>query len=113
MSVVLDASALLAYLQGEAGASVVERAILQETALCSTVNWSEVCQQILRKGHDLSQISNFLFGRNLISVVPVSRDDAEWAARRFTRGEGLSLADRLCMALAHRLQLVLLTADRA
>ena len=113
MSVVLDASALLAYLQGEAGASVVERAILQEVALCSTVNWSEVCQQVLQKGHDLSQISNFLFGRNLISVVPVSRDDAEWAARRFTRGEGLSLADRLCMALAHRLQLVLLTADRA
>ncbi|WP_420445057.1 PIN domain-containing protein [Candidatus Poriferisodalis sp.] len=113
MSVVLDASALLAYLQGEAGADVVEQAMLQETALCGAANWSEVSQQILAKGHDLEQIADFLMARRSIAIVPVGRDDAEWAARRYVRGEGLSLADRLCMALARRLQLVLLTADRA
>ena len=39
--------------------------------------------------------------------------DAEWAARRWVRGEGLSLADRLCMALGERLEAPVLTADKA
>ena len=39
--------------------------------------------------------------------------DAEWAARRWVRGEGLSLADRLCMALGDRLDAEVWTADQA
>lgn len=38
---VFDASALLAYLGGEPGSDVVERA-LDEGGLCGTGNWSEV-----------------------------------------------------------------------
>jgi PIN domain nuclease of toxin-antitoxin system len=37
--------------------------------------------------------------------------DAEWAAARWQHGEGLSLADRLCLALADRVDAVVLTAD--
>jgi ribonuclease VapC len=48
-----------------------------------------------------------------LSVLPVTQADAEWAAFRWRRGEGLSLADRLCLALAHRLGTEVLTADQA
>lgn len=39
-------------------------------------------------------------------------DDAEWAAGRWSKGEGLSLADRLCLALGHGLDADVWTADR-
>lgn len=113
MSIVLDASALLAYLQDETGAGVVESAMLAGGAVCGAANWSEVSQQLLTNGHDIAMIFSFLHRRQLVSIVPVARDDAEWAAQRFVSGEGLSLADRLCMALGHRLRSVILTADTA
>ncbi len=47
------------------------------------------------------------------SIEPVVADDAEWAARRWRAGEGLSLADRLCLALADRMDATALTADRS
>ena len=43
LTAVLDASALLAYLQDEAGATAVE-AVLSESVI-SSVNWSEVLQK--------------------------------------------------------------------
>lgn len=46
-----------------------------------------------------------------IRVEPVTQDDAERAARRRRSGEGLSLADRLCLALADRTGLPVWTAD--
>ena len=46
-------------------------------------------------------------------VENVTESDGEWAAARWRRGEGLSLADRLCLSLAHRLQAPALTADAA
>ena len=46
-------------------------------------------------------------------VEPVTVADAEWAAVRWQPGEGLSLADRLCLALGDRLDATVLTADRS
>ncbi len=43
-------------------------------------------------------------------IEPVTTGDAEWAAGRWRRGEGLSPADRLCMALAERLDTEVLIA---
>jgi PIN domain nuclease of toxin-antitoxin system len=43
----------------------------------------------------------------------VAIDDAEAAAAMWQEGTPLSLADRLCLALAERLELPVLTADRA
>ena len=48
-----------------------------------------------------------------LRIEPATAADAEWAARRYRHGEGLSLADRLCMALGERLELPVLTADTA
>ena len=111
MSVVLDASAILAFVQDEAGASVVEEA-LQGGTRCAAVNWSEVAQKVLGAGRNWDLVRGLLLSYGL-RVDAVGVEDAEWAARRWSRGEGLSLADRLCLALAERLGEDVLTADAA
>jgi ribonuclease VapC len=109
--VVLDASAVLAFLIGEEGAELVEAA-LDGGASCSAVNWSEVGQKMLAANRDWSA-ARALLGSYALAVEPVYEIDAEWAARRWRRGEGLSLADRCCLALAYRLGAEVLTADAA
>jgi ribonuclease VapC len=106
---VLDASALLAYLGDESGADLVEVA-LEEGGICSTANWSEVAQKVLAVGGDWDLSRALLLAYGLV-LEPVEAADAEWAARRWRRGEGLSLGDRLCLAVAHRLADDVLTAD--
>ena len=108
-STVLDASAVLAFLQGEDGADVVADA-LADGAVCGAANWSEVAQKVLASGRDWS-LARALLGSYGIRIEPVAVEDAEWAARRWRRGEGLSLADRLCIALGERLDAPVLTAD--
>jgi len=48
MTVVLDASALLAMLHNEQGADKVEAALFNK-AVISTVNWTEVIQKAIAK----------------------------------------------------------------
>lgn len=109
MSVVLDASAILAFVQGEAGADMVETALVEQ-ARCGAANWSEVAQKVLGAGRDWDLVRALLVSYE-IRIEPVVTDDAEWAARRWRPGEGLSLADRLCLALAERVDSDVLTAD--
>jgi PIN domain nuclease of toxin-antitoxin system len=108
---VLDASALLAFLLGEPGAPKVER-LLRDGAVCSAVDWSEVAQKVRSAQRNWDLSSALLRSYGLI-VEPVTERDAEWAARRWTPGEGLSLADRLCLALGDRLDTNIWTADRS
>lgn len=111
MRSVLDASAVLAFLQGEQGAEVVERHLLAG-ASCGTANWSEVAQKVRAAGRDWGLSRALLIGHGLV-LEPVDEQDAEWAAARWRAGEGLSLADRLCLALADRLGVPAITADTA
>lgn len=111
MTVVLDASAVLAFLLGEDGAESVEVALVGD-ARCGAANWSEIAQKVLAAGRDWDIVRALLSSYD-IEVVPVDADDAEWAAHRWKRGEGLSLADRLCLALAERCEAEVLTADAA
>jgi PIN domain nuclease of toxin-antitoxin system len=111
VTVVLDASAILAFLQGEAGAATVEEALVGG-ARCGAANWSEVAQKVLGAGRDWSLVQALLDSYG-IRVEPVLREDADWAARRWIVGEGLSLADRLCLAAAERFDEAVLTADAA
>ena len=111
MSVVLDASAILAFLQDEAGGDIVESALADESR-CGAANWSEVAQKVIAAGRDWDLVRALLVSYG-IRLEPVTGDDAEWAARRWTRGEGLSLADRLSLALAERVETDVLTADDA
>ena len=108
---VFDASALLAFLQGEEGSSAMQDA-LEAGGTCGAANWSEVMQKI--RAHD----GNWDLARSLLAsygleIEAVTADDAEWAAQRWVRDGGLSLADRLCLALGDRLNADVWTADRA
>jgi PIN domain nuclease of toxin-antitoxin system len=109
MTTVLDASAVLAFLLGEAGAVLVEEA-LETGATCGAANWSEVAQKVRSAGRDWD-LSSALLQSYEMQVADVTEIDAESAARLWRRGEGLSLADRLCLALADRLNAPVLTAD--
>lgn len=111
MTAVLDASAILAFLLGEDGAGTVEAALARD-ARCGAANWSELAQKVLSGGRDWNLVKALLVSYG-VRVEPVVDDDAEWAAHRWRRGEGLSLADRLCLALGERLDAEVLTADKA
>ena len=111
MTVVLDASAILAFLQDEPGADVVESALAEATR-CGAANWSEVAQKVLSAERDWDLVRALLMSYDL-TIEPVSAEDGEWAAQRWQPGEGLSLGDRLCLALAHRSGADVLTADTA
>jgi ribonuclease VapC len=111
VTAVLDASAILAFLQDEDGADVVEDH-LSEDARCGAANWAEVAQKIRGAGRDWS-LSRALLVSYGVAVENVTESDGEWAAARWRRAEGLSLADRLCLSLAHRLHAPALTADAA
>lgn len=106
-----DASALLCFLQGEAGADVVERELLVG-GTCSAANWSETAQKMLVHRADWGLARALLQGYGL-TVEPVLADDAERAAGLWRAGSGLSLGDRLCLATAHRLGAAVWTADAA
>ena len=106
-----DASALLCFLQGETGAEVVERELILGGA-CSAANWSEVAQKLIAHRQDWDQVRALLLSYPL-EVAPVLQPDAELAARLWRRGNGLSLADRLCLATARRLGATVWTADLA
>lgn len=107
---VFDSSALLSYLQGEEGAALVESVLEEGGGVCGAANWSEVAQKVRRHGRDWSVARALLLSYDLV-VEPVTVDDAERAAGRWRSGEGLSLADRLCLALADRIDAVVFTAD--
>jgi len=106
-----DSSALLCFLQGERGADVVERHMSQGGA-CSAANWSEIAQKIIAHQRDWDFARGLLLSYGL-TVEPVHDEDAELAARLWRSGNGLSLADRLCLATARRLSATVWTADIA
>ncbi|MCD2441456.1 PIN domain-containing protein [Agromyces sp. SYSU K20354] len=108
---VFDASALLAYLRDEPGASLVRERLLQGGA-CAAANWSEVAQKVLAAGADWALARGLLLSYPL-TVEPVTIDDAERAAELWDAATGLSLADRLCLALAERRDTTALTTDAA
>lgn len=107
---VFDASALLAFLQGENGATAVETALV-EGGRCSAANWSETAQKVRSHGRDWDLARALLFTYGL-DIDPVGVDDAERAAELWQAGSGLSLGDRLCLALGERTDAVVWTADR-
>ena len=110
--IVLDASALLAYLADEPGAAAVEAELKTGAAVCGAANWSEVAQKVRAHGSPW-RLSEALLHSYSLEIEPVTETDAIQAAELWRPGSGLSLADRLCLALAHRRHVPVLTADRA
>jgi PIN domain nuclease of toxin-antitoxin system len=115
---VLDASALLAYLNDEEGAQLVEDALIRGSAI-SAVNMAEVLSKLTDLGKEPDEVSGELQRRGFLggtlAVFPLTADDAIAIANlhRKTKVHGLSLGDRACLGLALRLRVRALTADRA
>ena len=112
MSAVLDASALLAYLQREPGHDRVAAVLAQ--SVISAVNWTEVIGKTHSAGLQTEDLLDSLASLGL-TVEPFSSTQAEIAGRLLERTGplGLSLADRACLALAMDRGEVAHTADRA
>jgi len=112
MTVVLDASALLAYLQDEPGNELVE-GVLPKSVM-SSVNWAEVIQKSLSAGVEIEGMLDDLQALGL-KVEPFTAEDGELAGSLWkqTRQAGLSLGDRACLSLGLRLGIPVLTSDRA
>jgi PIN domain nuclease of toxin-antitoxin system len=111
---VLDTSALLAWLWKEPGDAAVQRALTAGGCRLSTVNLAELLAKLQDTGVPVAQ-GLALLSELELTFEPMSAADAAESARlrSATRSVGLSLGDRACLALAHRLGLPVLTADRA
>jgi PIN domain nuclease of toxin-antitoxin system len=107
--IVLDASAALAFLQGEAGADDVASRLAGSRM--GAANLSEVLAR-MGGGIEASVAEALLVARG-VTIEPVSAQDARRAATLHATRPDLSLGDRLCLALADRLDADALTADRA
>ena len=109
---VLDASALLASAFGEPGGDMVRGLI--SGAIISAANWAEFFQKVQQRGVATQGMRAELEAAGL-RIVPVSALHAESAAELWPlcRPLGLSLADRLCLALALAQPSRVYTADRA
>lgn len=114
MMLLLDASAILAYLHDEPGADQVAEA-LTSLADCQTTaaNHAEVIAKCLDRGVAEADVAPMLAEMGY-RVIGLTAEDGALAGRlrTLTRSLGLSLGDRLCLAAACRLGCPVLTADR-
>ena len=112
MAVVLDASALLAYLRDEPGADRVDGLLVD--ARMASVNWAEVVQKSLSAGVNVDGMLEDLqaLGMRIEPFLPVNGERAG-RLRPLKRQQGLSLGDRACLSLGLRLGLTVVTCDQA
>jgi PIN domain nuclease of toxin-antitoxin system len=108
--VVLDASALIAFLRKEPGASKVESVLSR--ACISAVNLTETITKMIDYGKPLEQVAHQI-SRLQIPVIHFDPELAHITAslRASTRQAGLSLGDRACLALALKKNLPAFTTD--
>ncbi|MFN7901624.1 MAG: type II toxin-antitoxin system VapC family toxin [Holosporales bacterium] len=108
---VIDSSALLAFINDEPGGEQV--APLLGTVHISAVNAAEVVD-VLRRNNVPAATARDIVLNFARTILPFEAEDA-WAVaalREKTAKHGLSLADRACLALAQRLKCPVVTADR-
>ncbi|TPG39802.1 PIN domain-containing protein [Sphingomonas koreensis] len=111
MSVVLDASAVLAVIFEEPGSEIVLAA--SKGSLLSTVNFVEV---LLKSAEWRIAAEDVLaqLGRLEVSLVPFDLAQAKVSAtlHPILHEKGISFADRACMALATTTGSAILTGDK-
>lgn len=111
--VVLDSSALLAFLNKEAGDDKLTAELLN-IAVSSTVNLAEVQSKLVVRGLSVDDAWEATLSpiREAISFTPEHARLAGSLAPK-TRQYGLSLGDRACLALGMALDAPVYTADRS
>jgi len=111
--VVLDTSAVLAYLFEEAGTDKVSTVLESGSGVISSVNYAELVSKLIDRGMPPAIIRETLFG---LEFELVEHDETQAFAtgelRAISKAFGLSLGDRACLALGIVKQLPVLTADR-
>jgi PIN domain nuclease of toxin-antitoxin system len=109
---VLDASAILTFLNQEPGAERVAEVI--NNAVVSAVNMSEVITKLIDAGMAEADI-NLVLGYLSCDVRVYDIEDAWDTAklRPLTRQKGLSLGDRACLGLAAKLGMTAITTDKS
>jgi PIN domain nuclease of toxin-antitoxin system len=107
---VLDASAIIAWLEREPGYEIVEKAL---PGIVSAINLMEVVYIAERKGVRAEE-SRAVLEHLPLQIIPFDVEQAYTAAALHsrTREFGLSLGDCACVNLAASLGLPVLTADR-
>jgi ribonuclease VapC len=107
----LDASALLAYLHQEQGGSLIKP--LLPIALISTVNWCEVVQKLRAKSIDDKRVDKNLTLLGL-RFIPFNLEHADKAGELWQVAApfGLSLGDRACLATGLVENMPVMTADK-
>jgi PIN domain nuclease of toxin-antitoxin system len=110
--IVLDASALMVMLRGEAGAERVAACLPQ--AIVSTVNLAEVVTKLVSSGIG-EQLAWWHIAELECESVPFDDEQARMAGGlvKLTKPFGLSLGDRACLALALQRKATAYTTDRA
>jgi ribonuclease VapC len=110
---VLDASAILAVINGELGYEKLTPQLLANSLL-STVNATEAQSKLIVRGWNSDEAWNDVTGfveEVLVFDELQARIAGDLTAQ--TRGLGLSLGDRACLALALSLRLPVYTTDRS
>ena len=109
---VLDASAVLAVLNGEPGEKKVIPLLTESAA--SSVNLTEVAAKLLEAGMDEASAQIAVSVLGIGEIVDFTEDSAWEAAqlRPLTKQYGLSLGDRAYLALARKLNVPAVTADK-
>lgn len=109
--VILDASALLAFLFGEPGAKTVE-ARLPEAAM-SAVNLSEAVTRLVRDGHPSGTVQAKILEYGF-EIIDFNSEQSALAAGLYSQTHtfGLSFGDRACLALGIMRNHPVMTADR-
>ncbi|MFZ0313824.1 MAG: type II toxin-antitoxin system VapC family toxin [Candidatus Korobacteraceae bacterium] len=112
-NVVLDASAILAVVNGEAGQEKLTPEVLA-AALCSTVNLAEVQAKLVSRGWSPDDAWEDAMSP-IRAAVPFSEEHARVAGSlvALTRALGLSLGDRACLALGMAMKAPVYTAEKA
>ena len=110
-NIVLDASAVLAFVNQESGKEQVEQVLSK--ACISTVNVAEVVSHLFNQGVTESEVEEVLADLDL-TVIPFDQRHSMITGllRPMTRNFGLSLGDRACLSLTIIKQVPVLTADR-
>ncbi|MCO6392580.1 PIN domain-containing protein [Aliihoeflea aestuarii] len=110
---VIDTSAVMAYLNDEAGADLAEE-WLEKGAAISALCVQETITNLVRRNVDRDSALEMIEALGLeVHILDLDLAVDAGTLIALTRSKGLSHGDRACLALARQLQRPALTADTA